>query len=59
MQSIQEDMNELRGQLRTGAIQKAYRALLDYMMGLRTRFKKITDFETRFLVKYNTTKLRS
>ena len=39
MQSIQEDMNELRGQLRTGAIQKAYRALLDYMMDLRTRFK--------------------
>jgi hypothetical protein len=32
-------MNELRGQLRTGAIQKAYRALLDYMMDLRTRFK--------------------
>jgi hypothetical protein len=32
-------MNELRGQLRTGAIQKAYRALLGYMMGLRTRFK--------------------
>ena len=39
MQSIQEDMNELRGQLRTGAIQKAYKALLDYMMDLRTRFK--------------------
>ena len=39
MQSIQEDMNELRGQLRTGAIQKAYRALLGYMMDLRTRFK--------------------
>ena len=32
-------MNELRRQLRTGAIQKAYRALLDYMMDLRTRFK--------------------
>jgi len=39
MQSIQEDMNELRGQLGTGAIQKAYRALLGYMMDLRTRFK--------------------
>jgi len=39
MQSIQEDMAELRGQLRTGAIQKAYRALLGYMMDLRTRFK--------------------
>ena len=39
MRSIQEDMNELRRQLRTGAIQKAYRALLGYMMDLRTRFK--------------------
>jgi len=39
MQSIQEDMNELRMQLGTGAIRKAYRALLDYMMDLRTRFK--------------------
>ena len=39
MQSIQEDMNELREQLGTGAIQKAYRALLGYMMDLRTRFK--------------------
>jgi hypothetical protein len=39
MQSIQEDMNELRGQLSTGAIQKAYRALLGYMLDLRTRFK--------------------
>ncbi|MFC2043191.1 DUF7000 family protein [Chloroflexota bacterium] len=39
MLSIQEDMNELRGQLGTGAIQKAYRALLGYMMDLRTRFK--------------------
>ena len=32
-------MNELQGQLRIGAIQKAYRALLDYMMDLRTCFK--------------------
>ena len=40
MQSIQEDMNDLRGQLRTGSIQKAYRALLGYMMDLRTHFKK-------------------
>jgi hypothetical protein len=39
MQSIQKDMNELRGQLKIGVIQKAYRALLDYMMDLRTRFK--------------------
>ena len=39
MQSIQENMNELRGQLRAGSIQKAYRALLSYMMDLRTHFK--------------------
>lgn len=39
MQSIQEDMNDLRRQLGSGSIQKAYRALLGYMMDLRTYFK--------------------
>ena len=39
MHSIQEDMEELRGQLGKGSIQKAYRALLSYMMSLRTHFK--------------------
>jgi hypothetical protein len=39
MRSIQEDMSELRMQLKSGAIQKAYRALLSYMLDLRTRFK--------------------
>jgi hypothetical protein len=39
MQSIQEDMNELRMQLRTGAIQKAYKTLLSYMMDLRIHFQ--------------------
>ena len=39
MQSIQEDMNELRMQLRTGALQKAYKALLGYMLDLRTHFQ--------------------
>jgi hypothetical protein len=38
MHSIQEDMEELRRQLRKGSIQKAYRTLLSYMMGLRTHF---------------------
>jgi hypothetical protein len=38
MQSIQEDMKALRSQLRSGTIQKAYRALLAYMMDLRTFF---------------------
>lgn len=32
-------MQELQGQLRNGAIQRAYRALLSYMMELRIRFK--------------------
>jgi hypothetical protein len=40
MQPIHEDMEELRKQLRKGSIQKAYRALLFYMMGLRTHFAK-------------------
>ncbi len=39
MKSIQENMNELQGQLRIGTIQKAYKALLDYMLDLRTHFK--------------------
>ena len=39
MHSIREDMEEFRGQLEKGSIQKAYRALLSYMMGLRTHFK--------------------
>ena len=38
MQSIQDDMNELRRQLQTGSIQRAYRALLRYMTDLRTHF---------------------
>ena len=40
MQSIQEDVNDLRRQLRAGSIQKAYGALLGYMMDLRRHFKK-------------------
>ncbi|MBN1149567.1 MAG: hypothetical protein JXA78_20060 [Anaerolineales bacterium] len=39
MHSIQKDMQEFQGQLGKGAIQKAYRALLAYMLGLRTHFK--------------------
>jgi Family of unknown function (DUF7000) len=39
MHSIQEDMAELRRQLGKGSIQKAYRALLAYMTGLRTHFE--------------------
>jgi hypothetical protein len=39
MQSIQEDINEFKRQLQNGSIQKAYRALLTYMMDLQTHFK--------------------
>ena len=39
MAAIREEMEELRRQLEKGAIQKAYRALIRYMMGLRTELK--------------------
>ena len=39
MRSIRKDIEELHGQLRNGAVQRAYRALLSYMLGLRTHFK--------------------
>jgi hypothetical protein len=39
MYSMRKDIEELQGQLRKGDIQRAYRALLSYMMGLRTHFK--------------------
>ena len=40
MHPIQEDMAEFGAQLKHGAIQKAYYALLQYMAGLRTHFQK-------------------
>jgi hypothetical protein len=40
MHSNQQDIEALREQLEKGSIQKAYRALLSYMMGLRTHFKR-------------------
>jgi hypothetical protein len=39
MHSLREDTEELRRQLGKGSIQRAYRALLSYMMGLRTHFE--------------------
>ncbi|PWW80976.1 hypothetical protein CR164_12700 [Prosthecochloris marina] len=39
MHSIRKDMQEFHEQLRNGAIQRAYRALLSYMMELRIHFK--------------------
>ena len=45
MKSFNEDMNEYRKQLETGAIKSAYRGLMDYFMGLRLYFKsKYPDF---------------
>jgi hypothetical protein len=39
MNSILQDVEELQEKLKNGAIQRAYKALLSYMMGLRTYFK--------------------
>ena len=39
MHSLVEDIRDFRGQLEKGSIQKAYRALISYMMSLRTHFK--------------------
>ncbi len=41
LHSTQEDIRELQRQLEKRSIQKAYRALLSYMMGLRTHFVSI------------------
>jgi hypothetical protein len=40
MRSMQEDIEVFQIQLKTGSIQKAYKALLGYMMDLRTHLKK-------------------
>ncbi len=40
MHSMRGDMEEFRALLENGSIQKAYRELLSYVMGLRTHFKK-------------------
>lgn len=39
MHSIPKDMEEFRGQLAEGSIQRAYKALLSYMLELRRHFK--------------------
>ena len=39
MHPINNDLREFRKQLEKGTIQNAYKALLSYMMGLRTHFK--------------------
>ncbi len=40
MHSTREDMEELRGLLVKGSVQRAYRALLSYMKGLRRHLEK-------------------
>lgn len=45
MDSFQHVMNQYHEQLAKGAIQKAYRGLMEYIMNLRTHFmKKYPDF---------------
>ncbi len=39
MHSLREDLEEFRRQLRNGSTQRAYAALLSYMLGLLTHFK--------------------
>jgi hypothetical protein len=40
MESFHEYMNEYRQQMQKGAINKAYKGLMEFIMGLRTYFKK-------------------
>ena len=45
MESLPDFINEYRKQLEKGAIQKAYKGLIEYIMDLRTQFsKKFPDF---------------
>ncbi len=45
MASFQESMNEYKKQLEKGTLQKAYRGLMDYIMGLRSYFEsKYPDY---------------
>ena len=46
MESLPDFINEYRKQLEKGAIQKAYKGLIEYIMDLRTQFsKKFPDFK--------------
>jgi hypothetical protein len=45
MESFQEYMDEYKKQLAKGAIQKAYKGLMEYIMGLKTHFQsKYPDY---------------
>jgi hypothetical protein len=39
MEAFHEYMNEYRKQIEKGAIQEAYKGLVEYIMGLRTHFR--------------------
>lgn len=41
MQATQEDIEDFQRQLENGSVQKAYQALISYMMGLRTHFANL------------------
>jgi hypothetical protein len=47
MDSFQEYVNEYQKQMQKGIINKAYKGLMDYMMGLRTHFQN--KFPTHFV----------
>lgn len=44
MESLNEFIVEYKKQLEKGAIQKAYRGLMEYIMGLRTHFENFPDY---------------
>ena len=53
MESFQEYMNDYRKQLEKGAIQEAYKGLMEYIMGLRTHFtKKHPDYDVSGSIYY-------
>ena len=53
MEKFHKSMNEYRKQLEKGAIQKAYKGLMDYVMALRTHFKnKYPDYSVPGSVYY-------
>jgi hypothetical protein len=53
MESFQESMNEYRKQIEKGSIQRAYKGLMEYIMGLRTHFKnKYPDYSVSGSIYY-------
>ena len=53
MESFQDYVDEYRRQMEKGVIQKAYRGLMEYIMGLRTHLKTnilITSYPAAFIM---------